>query len=222
MAYNIVTIVGSIRKGELVAQDRQCAGQARAGFAEARRHDAPGHFLLQPGSRSAPPADWLRLPREAAEVERRAVRDPEYNRSIPGVLKNAIDVGLAALWQELVPRQAGRHRRQLAPGPRSAASARCKHLQNILPGIAGPILGQPEIYLNGVGDAFDDKGELTKEVAQGRAAAISRRLRGLRRNRTGSRPSPAWSEAKQSIRRADASHAACGGLVKWLAPLALR
>jgi chromate reductase len=37
-------------------------------------------------------------------------------------------------------------------------------LQNILPGITGPILGQPEIYLNAVGDAFDDKGELTKET----------------------------------------------------------
>src|SRR2546422_3558339 len=38
-----------------------------------------------------------------------------------------------------------------------------KHLQNILPGIAGPILGQPEIYLNGIGDAFDDKGQLDRK-----------------------------------------------------------
>ena len=36
-------------------------------------------------------------------------------------------------------------------------------MQNILPGICGPILQQPEIYLNAVGDAFDDKGELIKE-----------------------------------------------------------
>jgi chromate reductase len=35
-----------------------------------------------------------------------------------------------------------------------------------LPGISGPILGQPEIYLNGVGDAFDEKGHLTKESLQ--------------------------------------------------------
>ena len=39
-------------------------------------------------------------------------------------------------------------------------------MQNILPGISGPILGQPEIYLNGVGDAFDDQGELIKESLQ--------------------------------------------------------
>ncbi len=52
-----------------------------------------------------------------------------------------------------------------SPGPLGGVSA-AKHLQNILPGISGPILGQPEIYLNGVGDAFDDKGELIKESLQ--------------------------------------------------------
>ena len=34
------------------------------------------------------------------------------------------------------------------------------------PSISGVIMGQPEIYLNGVGDAFDDKGELSKESLQ--------------------------------------------------------
>ncbi len=53
----------------------------------------------------------------------------------------------------------------IRPGALGGVSA-AKHLQNILPGIAGPILGQPEIYLNGVGDAFDDKGQLTKEAVQ--------------------------------------------------------
>ena len=39
-------------------------------------------------------------------------------------------------------------------------------MQNILPGISGPILGQPETYLTMVGDAFNDKGELVKESLQ--------------------------------------------------------
>jgi chromate reductase, NAD(P)H dehydrogenase (quinone) len=49
-----------------------------------------------------------------------------------------------------------------SPGPLGGVSA-AKHLQNILPGISGPILGQPETYLNAVGDGFDDKGECTKD-----------------------------------------------------------
>src|SRR6267378_3895066 len=53
-----------------------------------------------------------------------------------------------------------------SPGQLGGVSA-AKHLQNILPGICGPIMQQPEIYyLAGVGDAFDDKGELTKESLQ--------------------------------------------------------
>ena len=51
-------------------------------------------------------------------------------------------------------------------GLRASWSEAAKHLQNIMPGISGPILGQPEIYLNGVGDAFDDKGQLVKESLQ--------------------------------------------------------
>lgn len=49
-----------------------------------------------------------------------------------------------------------------SPGPLGGVSA-AKTLQNILPGISGPIMQQPEAYLNGVGDAFDADGNLTKE-----------------------------------------------------------
>mgnify|MGYP000502906496 CR=1 FL=1 len=49
-----------------------------------------------------------------------------------------------------------------SPGPLGGVCA-AMNLKQILPGYSGPILQQPEIYLNGVGDGFDDKGELTKE-----------------------------------------------------------
>jgi chromate reductase len=32
-----------------------------------------------------------------------------------------------------------------------------------LPGISGPIMQQPETYLGMLGDAFDEKGDLTKD-----------------------------------------------------------
>jgi chromate reductase len=49
-----------------------------------------------------------------------------------------------------------------SPSPLGGVSA-AKHLQQILPGISGPIMQQPETYLNGVGDAFDENGELVKD-----------------------------------------------------------
>jgi chromate reductase len=79
-------------------------------------------------------------------------------------LKNAIDVGSRPYGKSSFN---GKPTGIISssPGPLGGVSA-AKHLQNILPGICGPILQQPEIYLNGVGDAFDDKGELIKESLQ--------------------------------------------------------
>jgi chromate reductase len=89
---------------------------------------------------------------------------PEYNRSISGVLKNAIDVGSRPYGKSSFN---GKPTGIVSnsPGPLGGVSA-AKQLQNILPGICGPIMQQPEIYLNNVGDAFDDKGDLIKEPLQ--------------------------------------------------------
>jgi chromate reductase len=100
---------------------------------------------------------------KGSRIDWRYLRD-EYNRSIPGVLKNAIDIasrpsGKSSFLGKPIGIVSN------SPGPLGGVSA-AKHLQNILPGISGPILGQPEIYLNGVGDGFDEKGELTKESLQ--------------------------------------------------------
>src|SRR5437660_8060743 len=79
---------------------------------------------------------------------------PEYNRSVPGVLKNAIDVASRPYAQSSFNgRPAGIISN--SPGALGGVNA-AKHLQQILPGICGPIMQQPETYLGGVGDAFDD------------------------------------------------------------------
>src|SRR5271169_4385049 len=71
---------------------------------------------------------------------------PEYNRSVPGVLKNAIDVASRPYGKNAWEGKPGAIV-SVSPGAIGGVSA-AKHLQNILPGISGPILGQPEIYLN--------------------------------------------------------------------------
>ena len=109
---------------------------------------------------------------------------PEYNCAIPGVLKNAIDVGSRPYGKSsFLGKPIGIVSN--SPGPLGGVSA-AKQLQNILPGISGPILGQPEIYLNCCGDAFDDKGELHQgSAAKSPCSNISRRLPRSSRSRTG-------------------------------------
>jgi chromate reductase len=111
-----------------------------------------------------PPADWLAFREKLQKSNGVLFVTPEYNRSISGVLKNAIDVGSRPYGKSsFLGKPVGIISN--SPGPLGGVSA-AKHLQNIMPGICGPILGQPEIYLNGIGDAFDDKGQLTKESLQ--------------------------------------------------------
>lgn len=111
-----------------------------------------------------PPADWLAFRDKLQKSNGVLFITPEYNRSIPGVLKNAIDVGSRPYGKSsFLGKPIGIISN--SPGPLGGVSA-AKHLQNILPGISGPIMGQPEIYLNAVGDAFDDKGQCTKELLQ--------------------------------------------------------
>jgi chromate reductase len=110
------------------------------------------------------PADWVGFRERIQKSTGVIFVTAEYNRSIPGVLKNAIDIasrpsGKSSFLGKPIGIVSN------SPGPLGGVSA-AKHLQNILPGISGPILGQPEIYLNGVGDGFDEKGELTKEPLQ--------------------------------------------------------
>jgi chromate reductase len=113
---------------------------------------------------ASPPADWLAFREKIQKSNGVLFVTPEYNRSIPGVLKNAIDVASRPYGKSsFLGKPIGIIGN--SPGPLGGVSA-AKHLQNILPGISGPILGQPEIYLNGVGDAFDDQGELIKESLQ--------------------------------------------------------
>ncbi|MDB5518142.1 MAG: NAD(P)H-dependent oxidoreductase, partial [Tardiphaga sp.] len=110
---------------------------------------------------ASPPADWLAFRNKIKASDGVVFVTPEYNRSIPGVLKNAIDIASRPYAQSSFN---GRPVGILSnsPGVLGGVSA-AKHLQQILPGISGPIMQQPETYLAAVGDAFNEAGELTKD-----------------------------------------------------------
>jgi chromate reductase len=111
-----------------------------------------------------PPADWVSFRETLQKSDAVLFVTPEYNRSIPGVLKNAIDVGSRPYGKSSFNgRPAGIISN--SPGPLGGVCA-AMNLKQILPGYTGPILQQPEIYLTAVGDAFDDKGNLTKEALE--------------------------------------------------------
>jgi chromate reductase, NAD(P)H dehydrogenase (quinone) len=162
--YPIVTIVGSLRKDCFTLRIAHALAKLAPATLKLEVTTLHGISFFNQDLEANPPADWLAFREKLQKSSGVLFVTPEYNRSIPGVLKNAIDVGSRPYGKSSF---LGKPTGIIAnsPGPLGGVSA-AKHLQNILPWISGPILGQPEIYLNGVGDAFDDKGELTKEALQ--------------------------------------------------------
>jgi chromate reductase len=164
MVRTIAIVVGSLRKASWNRKIAEAVvGVAPAGltFSFVEIGDLP---FFNEELEANPPAQWIRFRAEIAAADAVLFVTPEYNRSVPGVLKNAIDVGSRPYGKSsFLGKPIGIVGN--SPGALGGVCA-VKHLQNIMPGIAGPILGQPEIYLNGVGDAFDDKGQLTKEPVQ--------------------------------------------------------
>jgi len=162
--HNILVIVGSLRKESYTLKIANALAKLAPAALKLDVLTLHGISFYNQDIEATPPADWVGFREKIQKSAGVLFVTPEYNRSIPGVLKNAIDVGSRPHGKSsFLGKPIGIVSN--SPGPLGGVSA-AKHLQNILPGISGPILGQPEIYLNGVGDAFDDKGNLVKEALQ--------------------------------------------------------
>src|SRR5579872_3396381 len=162
--HHVLVIVGSLRKESFSLKIANALAKLAPPSLKVEVMTPAGISFFNQDLEANPPADWLAFRDKLQKSNGVIFVTPEYNRAIPGVLKNAIDVasrpyGKSSFNGKPVGIVSN------SPGPLGGVSA-AKNLQNILPGISGPILGQPEVYLNGVGDGFDDKGQLVKESLQ--------------------------------------------------------
>src|SRR5258708_61666 len=106
-----------------------------------------------------PPAPWVAFRDQVRPVHGVLFVTPEYNRSVPGVLKNAIDVGSRpygrSVWDK---KPAGII--SLSPGAIGGFGAN-QHLRQSLVFLNMPPLQQPEAYIGGADKLFDESGGLT-------------------------------------------------------------
>ena len=164
MAHTVAVIVGSLRKESFSLKIANALAKLAPSSLKLDVVTLNGLSFFNQDLEANPPADWLSFRETLQKSDGVLFVTPEYNRSIPGVLKNAIDVGSRP------PGKSSFNGRPIgiisnSPGPLGGVCA-AMNLKQILPGYSGPILQQPEIYLTAVGDAFDEKGNLTKEALE--------------------------------------------------------
>ncbi|MGN6581561.1 MAG: NADPH-dependent FMN reductase [Bordetella sp.] len=164
MSLNVAVIVGSLRKGSFnrsVALAVKDLAAPRMNLNLVEIGDLP---LYNPDLDESAPAPWARFRGEVAAADAVLFVTPEYNRSIPGALKNAIDVGSRpygkSVWQGKPAAIIS-----VSPGLLGAFGAN-HHLRQPLVFLDMPILQQPEMYLSKAGDFIGEDGEVNNEATR--------------------------------------------------------
>ncbi|MGA2392994.1 MAG: NADPH-dependent FMN reductase [Candidatus Lustribacter sp.] len=160
----ILGICGSLRDGAyslFVLQALKAVASPATDLNIRRLHDVPMFGPDDHAKRNFPPgAESLREQVIAADAI--LIATPEYNHSVPGALKNALEWlhGRPGLLED---KPAGMV--STAPGPHGGINAQ-HALQLILTSMGAKALSLPEIAVNDVRNKFDAGGALTDEPAR--------------------------------------------------------
>jgi chromate reductase len=107
------------------------------------------------------PVAWLAFRQQVRSADAVLFVTPEYNRSMPGGLKNALDVGSRPYGQSVWTGKPGAVI-SVSPGAIGAFGAN-HHLRQSLVFLNVPVLQQPEAYIGGAAGLFDASGKLTSD-----------------------------------------------------------
>ena len=107
-----------------------------------------------------PPAPSKAFKQQIQQADAVLFVTPEYNRSVPGVLKNAIDIASRPYGHSAWNGKPGAVI-SLSPGAIGGFGAN-HHLRQSLVFLNVPVLQQPEAYVGGAADLFDAAGKVRK------------------------------------------------------------
>jgi chromate reductase len=123
----------------------------------------------------APPAAWTAFRQRVKAADAVLFVTPEYNRSVPAALKNALDVGSRPYGASVWDRKPGAIISS-SPGAIGAFGAN-HHLRQSLVFLNVPTMQQPEAYVGHADKLFDEHGKLlsdgTRKFLQGLMQAFA-------------------------------------------------
>lgn len=159
--HKVLVIVGSLRKesfNKKLALALEKLEHPQLQFIFARIDDIPLYNQDLDGNL---PASVVRLKKEIIEADGILLVTPEYNRGIPGVLKNMIDWGSRPYGQNSWSKK---RVAMVGTSPSSVATAVAQsQLRSVMVGISATVLGQPEMYIQYKEDLIDGQGNFTDE-----------------------------------------------------------
>lgn len=159
MAYKIAIIVGSLREASLNRKMARAICKIRDDNLDCSIVEIGELPLYNQDLDANPPEQWLRFRQEVAGADGILFVSPEYNRGIPGVLKNAIDVGSRPYGQSVFDKKPAAIV-TVSPGAIGGFGAN-HQIRQACVFLNMPVMQQPEAYLGHVtDDSFDESGSL--------------------------------------------------------------
>lgn len=161
--YSVAVLVGSLRKDSLNRKVAHALAQLAPANLKLSIVEI-GELALynEDIDITPPPAPYTKFRDQVRPADAVLFVTPEYNRSVPGVLKNAIDVGSRPYGQSVFSAKPGAVI-SVSPGAIGGFGAN-HHLRQSLVFLNVPCMQQPEAYLGGAGDMFDAAGKLSEKT----------------------------------------------------------
>jgi chromate reductase len=157
MPYKIAILVGSLREGSINRKVARSICALRGDNLDCSMIEIGDLPLYNQDLDSNPPKQWVRFRQHIAAADGVLFVSPEYNRGIPGVLKNAIDVGSRPYGQSVFDKKPAAI---VTASPGSIGGFGSNHqIRQAAVFLNMPVMQQPEAYLGHVGeDSFDEGG----------------------------------------------------------------
>ncbi|AZE48758.1 Chromate reductase [Pseudomonas chlororaphis] len=160
--YTIAVLVGSLRKASINRKVALALAELAPANLRLKIVEIGDLPLYNEDIDVDPPAAYRTFREQVSAADAVLFVTPEYNRSVPAPMKNAIDVG---------SRPYGKSAWNGKPGAVISASPGAiggfganHHLRQSLVFLNVPCMQQPEAYLSGAGSAFDEAGKLSESV----------------------------------------------------------
>ncbi len=161
--YRVAVLVGSLREASYnrkVAVAMQALAPSTLAMSFVEIGDLP-HYNEDLDRDGSTPEPWTRFRDRVRDVDGVLFFTPEYNRSVPGTLKNAIDIGSRPYGKSVWSRKAGG---VVSVSPGGIGGFGANHaLRESMVFLDVPMLQQPEAYIGGAAKLFDPSGEIASD-----------------------------------------------------------
>jgi chromate reductase len=158
---HVAVIVGSLRKGSYSRMLARALVELAPPPLQAEIVEIGDLPLYNPDLEDNAPPAWAAFRERMQRAEAVLFVTPEYNRSVPGLLKNAIDVGSRPYGKSIWSGKPGAIVSS-SPGAISGFGAN-HHLRQSMVFLDVPMMQQPEAYISGVDKLFDADGKLVND-----------------------------------------------------------